>query len=141
MNMEAVSALVLTILSVESSYLQEVERPATKVPDTVQFWFTPNSLWRIRTYAIDHDIHTHTIGTRPGGLRMTIDEAVSNTSKHYGDVIVTTVVLRFSDLDNPEEIRPVLATHKLPGKLEIGKNGVVFYNPDNGQYRTLSKPQ
>jgi hypothetical protein len=27
----------------------------------------------------------------------------------------------------------------LPGVLEVGKDGVAFYNPDKGEYRTKSK--
>ena len=139
--MEAVVVLILTILSVESSYFQEVERPATKVPDTIQFWFTPDSQWRIRTYAIDHDIHLYTLGARPDGSRVTTDEARAHIVKHYREITASTIVLRFHDPNEPEEVRRVLAEHKLPGKLEVGKNGVTFYNPDGGEYRAKSKPQ
>ena len=64
--------LVLAILTVESSYVQEIERPATRVPDTVQFWFAPESDWRIKTFAIDHDIHAYRIGKTNNGARRTL---------------------------------------------------------------------
>jgi hypothetical protein len=59
--------LVLAILTTESSYAQNVERAATAVPDTIQFWLTPEKQWRIRTYAIDHDIHVYGVGPRANG--------------------------------------------------------------------------
>ena len=51
--------LIIGVLTVESSYAQNSERPSRGVPDTVQFWIDPGGAWRIRTYAIDHDIHPH----------------------------------------------------------------------------------
>lgn len=139
--MDAVFALVLTILSTESSYAREIERPATKVPDTIQFWLAPKSQWRIRTYAIDHDIHTHVLGARPDGSCFTTAEASAHTKKIYQDIISSTVVLHFLDPNNKDEVRRVLSEHKLAGTLEVNKDGIAFYNPDNGEYRTKSKPK
>ena len=133
--MDATFILVLALLTTESSYAQEVERPATKVPDTIQFWFAPSAHWRIRTYAIDHDIHTYTLGS------LTPDEAVAHTQKHYSDIVSSLVVLTFHDPTDKEEIQQVLAEHKLTGTLEVGKSGVAFYNPDKGEYRTKSHPK
>ena len=70
--------LILAVLTVESSYLQEVERPTKNVPDTVQFWFTPDSQWRIKTFAIDHDIHVHRIGAPGSEARLTAEFATNN---------------------------------------------------------------
>ena len=82
--------LVLAVLSVQSSYRNNIEEPADNVCDTVQWWITPDNTWRIKTFAMDHDIHIHEIGTP-----MDPAEAINNTRKHYGDVIVSLNVLRF----------------------------------------------
>ena len=139
--MDAVFTLVLSILSVDSSYAQETERAATKVPDTIQFWLAPAAQWRIRTYAIDHDIHTYTLGPRADGSRFTTEEATAHTKKHYGDIISSTVILTFHDPNNKDEVRRVFTEHKLTGTLEVSKSGIAFYNPDSGDYRTKSKPK
>ena len=55
--METTYILVLAILSIQSSYLEDKEIPAERIPDTVQFWYSPGITWRVKTYAIDHDIH------------------------------------------------------------------------------------
>src|SRR5216684_2122170 len=66
-NMDlATPILVLALLTVESSYTQNIERPASKTPDTLQFWIAPDGTWRIKTYAIDEDVHIHRLGNISG---------------------------------------------------------------------------
>ena len=132
--------LVLAILTTESSYAQEIERPATTVPDTIQFWLALDSQWRIRTYAVDHDIHVYTAGSRPDGSRLTAKEAADHIAKHYANITAKTVTLE-SHPGDKVEVRRVLTEKVLTGVLEVGKNGVAFYNPDKGKYRTSSKPK
>ena len=133
--------LILAILTVESSYLQEVEHPAKAVPDTVQFWFAPDSQWRIKTFAIDHDIHVHRIGATNNADRLTTEFAKNNIKKSYGDVTASVLVLEFPDPENETEVQRILKEHKLTGKLEAVKDGYYFYNADRGEYRTKSKPK
>ena len=133
--------LVLAILNTESSYAQEVERPAMAVPDTIQFWLAPDSQWRIRTYAVDHDIHVYMVGPRPNGSPLTTKEAADHLAKHYGNIAAKTVTLDVRDPGDKDEVRRLLAEKRLAGVLEAGKNGVAFYNPDEGEYRTRSKPK
>jgi hypothetical protein len=139
--MAAPFVLVVALLSVESSYSENLERPTQGAPDTVQFWFSPEQDWRIKTFAIDHDIHTHRIGDRSSPRRFTPDDAVANTRKHYGDVLSTILVLEFPDPRDSTAVSGILAAHGLHGTLEIGNNGVAFYNPDSGHYRSQSVPE
>ncbi len=133
--------LILAVLTVESSYLREVERPTKNVPDTVQFWLAPDSQWRIKTFAIDHDIHVHRIGEPGSEARLTTEFATNNIKKSYGDVTASIVVLEFADPKNETDVERVLKDHKLKGTLEAVKDGYYFYNPDGGDYRTKSKPK
>jgi len=58
--------LVLAVLTIKSSYSQNVELAvahAGDAPDTVQWWIGEGGCWRLRTYAIDHDIHRSGIGS------------------------------------------------------------------------------
>jgi hypothetical protein len=57
--------LLLTILNIQSSCARDLEETvvdASCVPDTLQWWIGSEEAWRIRTYALDHDIHTYSIG-------------------------------------------------------------------------------
>src|SRR5688500_12089589 len=88
--------LVLTILAVQSSYLREIEEPLddnSGPPDTPQWGIAPTGARRIRTYAIDHDIHIHAVGPADG-LR---ELALENTQTHYGDVILSQHVIELAD--------------------------------------------
>ena len=49
--------LILFILNVESSYAQNIERPRETHPDTIQFLWVDGEAWRIKTYAVDRDVH------------------------------------------------------------------------------------
>src|SRR4051812_39670867 len=105
--------LVLALLTTESSYKSEIERPATGVADTAQFWFGAEAPWRIRTYAIDHDIHIYSLGARPDGTSFTPSEAVAHIQKHYGEVLEKQYVITFKDPENPQAANRVLEAHGL----------------------------
>jgi hypothetical protein len=132
--------LVVALLTVESSYQTNVERPHQTTPDTVQFWFTPDQDWRIKTFAIDHDIHVHSIRDVGVTRQFHPQDGVENTRKNYGDVLERIIILEFSDPSDSEEVQKLLAANGLSGTLEIGKSGVAFYNPDRARYHTQSRP-
>jgi hypothetical protein len=139
--MTAPFVLVIALLSVESSYSGDLERPSQGTPDTVQFWFTPDRDWRIKTFAIDHDIHVHVIREAEAARQFGPEDAAANTQKHYGDVISRTITLEFKDPSNSDEVQRTLTANELSGTLEIGKSGVAFYNPDRARYKTQSRPE
>jgi uncharacterized protein YndB with AHSA1/START domain len=134
--MAPVFTLVVAILSIESSYARNLEQPAQSVPDTVQFWFAPDSQWRVRTYALDHDIHVHSMP----GKRLDTDWARSHIERHYSDVHPRIIVLSFRDPHDSKEVQSLLSQHGLTGKLEVAPQGFAFYNPDGATYRTESEP-
>lgn len=133
--------LVLALLTTESSYKSEVERPATAIVDTAQFWFGPQALWRIRTYAIDHDIHVYTLGARQDGSSLTTADIEAHINKHYADVLGKLYVIQFNDPNNGAKVSKVLQEHGLSGALVLASAGFAFYNPDRGQYKTQSAPK
>lgn len=52
------STLVIFFLSVQSSYAENTEADATEDAfDTVQFYESERGSWRIKTYAVDQDVH------------------------------------------------------------------------------------
>jgi hypothetical protein len=92
--------LVVALLTVRSSYLENTEEPHEGVPDTVEFWFTPDDDWRIKTFAIDHDIHVYQIRSKGSERKVDSEFAVANIHKNYGDVVDRIAVV---DVDDPAD--------------------------------------
>jgi len=135
--------LVLAILNVKSSYLQNVEEPLKgkrDVPDSLQWWIPPGpkSAWRIKTFAMDHDIHIYSIGR---SNRELVELAQENNLKHYGEVIAVQHVLEFADCTDAKEVRQVFKTAGLPPRLEVAEGRFAFWKPDAAKYRTQSQPE
>ena len=59
---------LIYVFSIEGSYLQDLERPATGASDTQQYWITDAEAWDVRTFAIDKDLRIQTLDYRPGTL-------------------------------------------------------------------------
>jgi len=133
--------LVLALLTTESSYKSEIERPATNVPDTVQVWFGAQDPWRIRTYAIDHDIHIYSLGASENGVAFTPTVAEAHIEKHYSKVIKHRYVIRFKNPNDSAEVTRVLEQNGLHGTLEVAPAGFAFYNPDVAKYKSQSTPK
>ncbi len=127
--------LVVALLSTESSYKSEIERPATSLEDTIQFAIAAEP-WRIRTYAIDHDIHIYAIGAR-----LEVRSAEAHIDKHYGDILKKRYTLKFKNPKDSKEVARVLMDAGLKGTLVVAPAGFAFYNPDRQQYRTQSEPK
>ena len=133
--------LLVALLSTESSYKNNLERPASNAADTVQFAMSEQSTWRIRTYAIDHDIHTHAIGKLLNGNSYGPIEAEQNIRKTYGDVIKVIYVLHLPVPFNDDVNKKLLLERGLAGEIESAPNGLVFYNPDKSSYRSQTTPR
>lgn len=129
------ATLVLAVLSIESSYAADVERPARGVPDTVQFWLAPDGQWTLRTHAADHDLRVHRIAPRNDGSPYAAGDAEALLDKHYADVTARRVVLAFPTPCDAEDARRILAGKGLGGTLEVRPDGWAFYNPDGAEYR------
>jgi hypothetical protein len=132
--------LVLSVLTVKSSYSQELEivlEGSQGIPDTIQWWFGTNGCWRIRTYAIDHDIHVYRIGDSP---QTTLEMANKNNLKNYGDLIKVQHTIHFVDCTNPLELETEFGKIGLAAKMEISGDGFAFWKPDDEVYSTKSTP-
>ena len=133
--------LVLAILTTESSYISEVEKPATTVADTIQFWLGSKSSRRIRTYAIDHDIHIYSLSNREDGSPFILSDAEKHIQKHYSDIIKKIYIIKFKNPNNTAEVAQALESNNLGGTLEVAPSGFAFYNPDRAKYKTQSQPK
>jgi hypothetical protein len=132
--------LVLAILAVRSSYGQQIEvrlGDSKDIPDTLQWWITASGTWRIRTYAIDHDIHTHQVDGKPDDLLVLASEG---NRKHYDDVLGAEHVLQFSDCNDRSEVQAKFRAVGLEPRLEIAAGRFAFWKPDDLRYSTKTAP-
>lgn len=134
-------SLVVAVLTVKSSYLREVAEyldDATDIPDTLQWWITSHCAWRIRTFALDHDIHTHSV--ERGGPDL-VAVANANNLKHYGDIIGAQHVMEFQDCTDLKEVRMAFKEVGLAPRLEVADGRFAFWKPDEARYHTQSQPK
>lgn len=134
------TTLVIALLTTESSYATDTERDAGDVPDSVQFWFSDKGTWRIRTFAIDHDIHIHSVGTPAEGEAFLPEDAIAHFEDSYGDILAKLVTVELDDPANEVETGKALAEYELDGIVQMAPSGFGFYNPDRGTYKTQTDP-
>ena len=128
--------LIVFLLSIRSSYSRNEEIGATEAEfDTVQFYTDGTDCWRIKTFAMDQDVHAWNIGKRDDLLTL----ARTNTEKHYGDVLTETYILRSTS--GLVGIRSELLDRGLDDHLEDSKAGFAFWTPAGTSYRTKSRPE
>jgi hypothetical protein len=133
--------LLLAILNVKSSYIQNIEEPLddqNDVPDTLQYWVSPTGSWRIKTFAIDHDFHTYSVG---GDSSKHLEIFRASTLNNYGDVVAFMHELDFDDCANLAEAGRVFARVGLEPRLEIYMDRYAFWKSDDSEYATQSRPK
>ena len=133
-------SLLIAILSVRSSYARELELPLENEalpPDTLQWWIAPSGCWRIRTYAIDHDIHTYEVDGPPDEILVL---ARAGNQKRYGDVLAAEHLVQFADCGDDAEVRAKFRAIGLEPRLEIAHGRFAFWKPDDDRYSTKSRP-
>ncbi len=106
--------------------------------DTVQWLITEDQVWRIKTFAIDQDVHTYIIAEKTDPSFDYASLAHGNTENHYGDVIEETLTIK-SD-DGTEGLKAALIENGLQPHLNIGSSGVIFWSPEGTHYSTKSSP-
>jgi hypothetical protein len=130
------TVLVLFMLSIKSSYSRNLEVGATESEfDTVQFFCSGGDSWRIKTYAMDEDVHAWNIGQ----VEDLVALARTNTEKHYGDVLAQAYILRCDS--GLEGIRAELTNRGLDAHLETSNAGFAFWAPEGTSYRSKSRPE
>lgn len=130
--------LIIFFLGIESSYLDNRELPVKGFADTVQWIVTEKSVWRVRTFAIDEDVHTYDLTGGIGSATNWVELAQENTKKNYGDVLEGELVIVSSD--GLEGLRRELKAHGLDPNLNEGPAGLLFWSPQGTKYSTKSAP-
>ncbi len=129
--------LIIYILSISSSYSDNIELPADKYFDVIEFWITDSSAYRIKTFSKDLDIHVHSfkVDNQKEGVKV----AEQMTPNSYGDIIKKEIKIELNGNESEKQLKDILRDNGLNGDFEI--KDFVFWNPDSREYRTKSKPQ
>jgi hypothetical protein len=131
--------LVIFLLTVQSSQAEQTQRPGTAAEcDTIQFFQSPRGNWRIRTFAIDQDVHVWELDKDIADI---LELARSNTEELYHGVLAEGHVIESQTL---EGLRQALVARGLPANLKVSDGGFLFWAPAGTEYRmksTPSKPQ
>jgi len=126
------------MLNIESSYLNDIERNASSPADTIQFMLIDGEAWRIKTYAVDHDVHVWNLGLMEAAKFN--ETAVNNTAKHYGDVLSKKLTLQTKN--GFEGLRKELIDSGLAQNLEIPKSKkFAFWVSEPNIYKSKSTPK
>lgn len=131
--------LIVYVLTVESSYSENLERPAREKFDTLQWWIGPHGAWRIKTYAIDADIHPYRIDAQKSNEAFR-QLAFENTRKNYGDVVGRMVVIDIPKDVSDEGLAAMLKKEGLRPKFEWVDAGYLLWLPDASKYVTRIRP-
>lgn len=127
--------LIIFILTVASSYSDGNEELSTDRFDVIEWWITSDSAYRLKTFALDNDIHVHRIEGHEE-VEKTISLSKSNTDKTYGDVLKSMHQIEVTETDGVAEIQAKLAAEGLEGTVEV--TDFIFWNPDGQHYQTAS---
>lgn len=130
--------LIVFKLSIQSSYVEDAEADADEEDfDTVQFFVSAESAWRVRTFSIDEDVHVYSLGeTKPD----TLEVVTTSTERTYSDIIVAKAV--FQSQTGIEGLKQELERNGWSPTLKVsGKHGFAFWVPPDSDYRTKSTPE
>ncbi|HEY5808521.1 MAG TPA: hypothetical protein VIT67_11160 [Povalibacter sp.] len=132
------TVLIVFTLTIQSSYAEDTEAEADEDSfDTVQFFITATSAWRVRTFSVDEDVHVYSLGAPTPDLA---DTVISSTEKTYGDVIAAKHV--FTAAGGIEELKQELESAGWPASLkQSAQHGFAFWVPEGSDYRTRSTPE
>ena len=129
--------LILTILNIKSSYLDNLELPAAEdeTPDWLYWWVSEGRNLRVKTFAIDHDIHIHSFEAED----VSASDLLALNEKNYGDVIASHYVFEIKDLTDETEWKSLLSESGIEAKLDL-REGLPIFTPGDAEYRTQSDP-
>ncbi len=132
--------LLIARLTVCGSYVRDLAVPAEGSSfDTIQF-FLPDedpTAFRIRTFALDHDVHVHGLTALHGTVEERVAELRAHLDRTDGDIVAGVDVVAVPNLNN----RDLASAGITDGDLQAAPDGAfAFWSPDGGRYATRAAP-
>jgi hypothetical protein len=108
----------------------------------VQFIIAPDIVWRLRTYATDHDVHAYCLPRSDQSNQGEAEFCIDHIAQHYRNVLGEMHVIEFNRPDFAAEGNEILRERGIAGYLQQVPDGpgLGFYTPDQDSYHTQSQP-
>ena len=126
---------LLYTFTVEGSYVQNFERPVTRVPDTFQYWITPSCAFDVRTFAIDRDIRILRL-EHEGHIEDPIAYFADVAQETYSDIIRAHYRIEAADDESVGSLREKVRTLGLYPHVEMTALGFPLWLPEDAKYYT-----
>jgi len=132
-------SLLIARLTVRSSVVLDREVPSGDLFDTVQF-FLPDvgpTVYRIRTFALDHDIHVYGFAPPQTSLDDRVTALRAHLDRTANDVLASVELVAVPHLNKQDLVEAGITGGDLEVETEAG---FAFWNPDGGRYSTRAAP-
>lgn len=126
---------LLYTFAIEGSYSQNIERPATRIPDTFQYWITPCCAYDVRTFAIDRDVRVLMLW-HDGHVDDPVSYFQGVAQETYGDIIQAQYRIEATEGEAAESLREKVRALGLHPNVEITKIGFPLWLPEDAKYFT-----
>lgn len=128
---------LIYVLTVEGSYLQDVDRQAIGCPDTYQCWITPNEVFDVRTFAIDKDVRVLRVDY-PGHVDDPIQYFQEVALETYGDIIADSYLIDVAAGLSTEHLREKVKALGLHANVQDTPFGFPLWLPEDAKYWSQS---
>ena len=126
---------LLYTFTIEGSYALNIERPATRVPDTFQYWITPCCAYDVRTFAIDQDVRVFMLW-HEGHVDDPVMYFHGVAQETYGDIIQAQYRIEAAEDESVESLREKVRALGLHPNVELTKIGFPLWLPEDAKYYT-----
>jgi hypothetical protein len=124
----------MDISSYKDNY--EIDVRGDTATDTAQWWIGLAEAFRVRTFAIDHDIHVHNLNR--GGPPM-VQLALGNHERVYKAITWRQYIVAIEDPTDRTHLDSVFAGSGIAPTSGVWDR-FAWWNPDGGHYEAQSAP-
>ena len=131
--------LLLSILSVRSNFIENIEIDAEDNPetDTAQWWIGPTEAFSITTHALNHDIRIWAVPAKEGMIPVIQDMQ----EKSYGDVTARRIWIELENALDQDEVATKFAEYGLEPTVVISEEAFLYWRYGTAEYQGLSGPE
>lgn len=134
------TTIILAPLLTKGSYKEQRDIPLDNLEDnfdTIQWFINDEIVLRIRTFALDYDIHIYKL--RKPSLDF-VEFAIQDNHKTYGDIIHKQHAHILDGLPTIDKGNSLLRWIDLPGKFLPLFESYIYWSPNGEDYHTQSNP-
>jgi len=135
------TTIILVPLLVRGSYIEDREIRLEELEDnidTLQWIINDDITFRIRTFALDYDIHIHKVGKADFDI---VEYAIQSNHKYYGNIMHRQYAQILNNFPALTEGNELLESLGLPGEFRPLFDKYMYWSPDREEYFSQSRPE